>query len=85
MTNTLATHRLNSDNDQCSLTDTESLTLCEEFASVTNTDTGLALMMLQKNGWNLEHAVSAYFDLSVKKIDDQCRVSSVLFFEYQVK
>ncbi len=34
MTNTVATHRLNSDHDQCSLTDTESLTLCEEFASV---------------------------------------------------
>jgi hypothetical protein len=41
--------------------------------------------MLQKNGWNLEHAVSAYFDLPVKKIDDQCRVLSVIFFEYQVK
>jgi hypothetical protein len=69
-----------------SISDTEVLTLCKEFTSITNTDTDLAIMMLQQNQWNLEHAVCAYLDLGidkskspVKKLDDQYSTSSVTF------
>ena len=45
---------------ECPLNGTEALAVCKEFALKTSTDTGLAMMMLQKNGWNLEQAINAY-------------------------
>jgi len=51
-----------SDDDEidCPLNGSEALTACKEFASVTGTDTGLAMMMLQNNNWNLQQAIAAY-------------------------
>ena len=45
---------------ECPSSDAEALAACKEFASVTSTNTGLAMMMLQKNGWNLKQAIDAY-------------------------
>lgn len=66
---------------------TEIFELCKEFALITNTDTDLAMIILQQNQWNLEQAVCAYIDLginetklSVKKITDPYSTSSVCFF-----
>jgi hypothetical protein len=59
-----------SDDDEevdCPLNGAEALAACKQFASVTNTDSGLAMMMLQKNGWNLERAIGAYQDLAQGK------------------
>ncbi|CAF5173186.1 unnamed protein product, partial [Rotaria magnacalcarata] len=39
------------DGTDCPLSGAEALAACKEFASVTNTDSGLAMMMLQQNGW----------------------------------
>ncbi|CAF0849337.1 unnamed protein product [Adineta steineri] len=47
---------------KCSLSGAEALAVCNEFASMTDTNTGLAMMMLQKNEWNLQRAVNAYRD-----------------------
>ncbi|CAF1174310.1 unnamed protein product [Rotaria sordida] len=84
MNNTLQSHSSNIDNDECSLTDTQILALCKEFASITNTDTTLAKMILQENQWNLERAVSIYFDLlidetksSIKEINNQYQNSEL--------
>ncbi|CAF0964540.1 unnamed protein product [Adineta ricciae] len=45
---------------ECPLSGAEALAVCKEFAAATSTDTGLAMMMLQKNEWNLEQAITAY-------------------------
>lgn len=45
---------------ECPLSGAEALAACKEFAAATSTDTGLAMMMLQKNEWNLEQAITAY-------------------------
>ncbi|CAF1426952.1 unnamed protein product [Adineta steineri] len=50
------------DEMKCSLSGAEALAVCKEFASTTDTNTGLAMMMLQKNEWNLQRAVNAYQD-----------------------
>ncbi len=89
---------MNSDYGECPLNDTEALALCNEFVLVTNTDMDLAMKILQQNRWNLEHAVSAFFDLessqptrsveqndSYKSIDGQYQASLVFFFEYQLE
>ncbi|UJR14900.1 hypothetical protein I4U23_001884 [Adineta vaga] len=66
MTTVLKHHRSNStsedddDGIECPLSGAEALAACKEFAAVTSTDTGLAMMMLQKNEWNLQRAISAY-------------------------
>jgi len=52
------------DGIDCPLSGAEALAACKEFASVTSTDTGLAMMMLQKNEWNLQRAINAYQDLT---------------------
>lgn len=62
----------NDDNDDddgvdCPLSGPEALAVCKEFASITNTDTGLAMMMLQQNGWDLQRALAAYQGLSNNK------------------
>jgi hypothetical protein len=87
MTNTLKSHPANSITDECPLTSTEILAVCKEFASITNTDTDLAMIMLQQNRWNLEHAICAYLDLSIdkqkssiKKMNEQYQASSVFVF-----
>ncbi len=54
---------MNSDYVECPLNDTEVLAVCNEFVLVTNTDMDFAMKILQQNRWNLEHAVSAFFDL----------------------
>jgi len=70
MATVLKRHQSNStsedddDGIDCPLSGPEALAACKEFASVTNTDTGLAMMMLQKNGWDLQRAINAYQDLS---------------------
>ncbi|CAF1103478.1 unnamed protein product [Adineta steineri] len=50
------------DGMECPLSGAEALAVCKEFASMTETNTGLAMMMLQKNEWNLQRAVNAYHD-----------------------
>jgi hypothetical protein len=50
------------DGVECPLSGAEALAACKEFASATSTDTGLAMMMLQKHEWNLQRAISAYQD-----------------------
>jgi hypothetical protein len=55
------------DGVDCPLSGPEALAACKEFASVTSTDTGLAMMMLQKNGWDLQRAINAYQDLTSEK------------------
>ncbi|CAF1431338.1 unnamed protein product [Adineta steineri] len=50
------------DGIECPLSGAEALVVCKEFASMTDTNTGLAMVMLQKNEWNLQCAVSAYQD-----------------------
>jgi hypothetical protein len=52
------------DGVDCPLSGAEALAACKEFASVTSTDTGLAMMMLQKNQWDLQRAINAYQDLT---------------------
>ncbi|CAF1119043.1 unnamed protein product [Rotaria sordida] len=65
------------DNDDdgvdCPLSGAEALAACKQFASVTNTDTGLAMMMLQNNGWDLERAINAYQDLTNDKSTSKSR------------
>jgi hypothetical protein len=74
---------------ECSLTNTEVFALCQEFASITNTDTDLAMIMLQENGWNLEQAICNYLDLAIdkSKTDNQYQASSmfVCFFSLNIK
>ncbi len=48
------------DGVDCPLSGAEALAVCKEFASTTSTDTGLAMMMLQQNEWNLQRAIDAY-------------------------
>jgi hypothetical protein len=66
MTTVLKRHPSNStsedddDGVECPLSSAEALAACKEFASVTSTDTGLAMMMLQKHGWDLQRAISTY-------------------------
>ena len=48
------------DGVECPLSGPEALAACKEFASTTSTDTGLAMMMLQQNGWDLQRAIDAY-------------------------
>lgn len=48
------------DGIECPLSGAEALAACKEFAAATETDTGLAMMMLQNNGWDLQRAISAY-------------------------
>jgi hypothetical protein len=86
---------MNFEYGECPLNDTEALDVCNEFVLVTNTDMDLARKILQQNKWNLERAVSAFFDLensepveqndSHKSIDGQYQASSVFFFEYQLE
>ncbi|CAF1472460.1 unnamed protein product [Rotaria sp. Silwood1] len=57
----------NNDEVDCPLSSAEALAACKQFATVTNTDTGLAMMMLQNNGWSLERAINAYQDLTNDK------------------
>ena len=45
---------------ECPLSDADALAACKQFASVTSTNTGLAMMMLQQNGWSLQQAIDAY-------------------------
>ncbi|CAF3505812.1 unnamed protein product [Rotaria socialis] len=54
------------DGTDCPLSGAEALAACKEFASVTNTDSGLAMMMLQQNGWDLQRAISVYQGLQNK-------------------
>jgi hypothetical protein len=52
-----------SDNEsdvECPLSGSEALALCKAFAARTKTDTGLAMMLLQQNAWNLDQALCAY-------------------------
>ncbi|CAF4690038.1 unnamed protein product [Rotaria sp. Silwood1] len=83
MNHTLESDSSTTDNNTCPLTDTQTLVLCQEFASVTNTDINLAKIILQENQWNLERAVSIYFDLtidesksSMKKIDSSIPIDN---------
>ncbi|CAF3846745.1 unnamed protein product [Rotaria sp. Silwood1] len=83
MNHTLESHSSTTDNNICPLTDTQTLVLCQEFASVTNTDINLAKIILQENQWNLERAVSIYFDLkidesksSMKRIDSSIPIDN---------
>lgn len=55
------------DGVDCPLSGTEALAACKEFATVTSTDTGLAMMMLQKNAWDLQRAINAYQELTQGK------------------
>lgn len=55
------------DGVECPLSGSEALAACKEFASVTGTDTGLAMMMLQKNAWDLQRAINAYLELTNNK------------------
>jgi hypothetical protein len=55
------------DGIDCPLNGADALAACKEFASVTSTDTGLAMMMLQKNGWDIQRAINAYQDLTPGK------------------
>ncbi|CAF4593928.1 unnamed protein product [Rotaria sp. Silwood2] len=55
------------DGVDCPLSGAEALAACKQFASVTNTDTGLAMMMLQNNEWDLERAINAYQGLTNDK------------------
>ena len=74
------------DGVDCPLSGAEALAACKEFASVTNTDTGLAMMMLQKNQWELQRAIKAYQDStnSKSKSTQKQTISSVnCFIAYQ--
>ena len=75
----------------CPLSGTEALAACKEFASITNTDTGLAMMLLQKNRWDLQDAISAYYHLENDKSKSACQQtesksqkqrSFVIFFSF---
>lgn len=48
------------DGVECPLSGAEALAACKEFAGKTSTDNGLAMMMLQQNGWDLQRALDAY-------------------------
>jgi hypothetical protein len=90
MSNTLQSSHARSDNHQCPLASTEIFTLCKEFALVTNTNTDIAMIMLQENEWNLEQAVNVYLDKpksTFEKNDDQHPALSVSCFfpEYPVE
>ncbi len=83
MSNTFSSSRAESDNHQCPLMSTEMISLCEQFALITNTNTDLAMALLQENEWNIEHAINAYLDKSkstLQKSDEQHPTSSVSFF-----
>jgi hypothetical protein len=73
MTTVLKRHPSNStsedddDGVECPFSGAEALATCKEFASVTSTDTGLAMMMLQTNNWDLQRAISAYQDSKTGK------------------
>jgi hypothetical protein len=55
------------DGVDCPLNGAEALAACKEFASATSTDTGLAMMMLQQNGWDLQRAIDAYQNTAQRK------------------
>jgi hypothetical protein len=55
------------DGVDCPLSGAEALAACKEFASATSTDTGLAMMMLQQNGWDLQRAIDAYQNSTQRK------------------
>lgn len=48
------------DGVECPLSGAEALAACKEFAAKTSTDSGLAMMMLQQNGWDLQRALDTY-------------------------
>ena len=52
------------DGVDCPLSGAQALVVCKEFAAMTSTDTGLAMMMLQQNGWDLQRAIDAYHNSS---------------------
>ncbi len=83
MTNTSHSHQTKSDQDKWSLTNTETLAMCHEFATITNTKIELAMTILQQNGWNLDQAINSYFDQpnsSIENLDDRYQTSSVIHF-----
>lgn len=49
----------------CPLSGAEALAACKQFAAATDTNTGLGMMMLQKNGWDVQQAISAYQNSTV--------------------
>lgn len=62
------------DEIECPYSGSEALKICKEFAAKTKTDSALAMMILQKNGWDLDRAINAYSQNSKKKrskTDDQ--------------
>ncbi|CAM4805478.1 unnamed protein product [Rotaria magnacalcarata] len=65
MSNTLQCHSSSIDDNECPLTDAEVSTLCQEFTSIANIDIDFAMNLLKGNQWNLERAVSAYFDSAI--------------------
>jgi hypothetical protein len=93
MASTLKRHPSDSDNDECPLTSDEASNSCKKFASITNTDTALAMMILQENKWNLEHALCSYLDSTEDRtkypseqiVYNHHQTSSVFFCEYQIE
>jgi hypothetical protein len=77
-------HRSNStsedddDGVECPLNGAEALAACKEFASATSTDTGLAMMMLQQNGWDLQRAIDAYQNSTQEKTKSKNKKSTSL-------
>lgn len=55
------------DEIECPLNGAEALAACKEFANRTSTNTGLAMMFLQQNQWNIERAIENYLQQSKKK------------------
>ena len=67
------------DEVECPLSGAEALAACKEFASKTSTDSGLAMMMLQQNGWDLQRALDAYQNSSQEKSKPSKKKQASLF------
>ena len=82
MAKVLQHHRSNStseDDDagmECPLSGPQALAACKEFASATSTDTGLAMMMLQQNGWDLQRAIDVYHNTTQEKTKSKTKKSA---------
>ncbi|XP_061521599.1 tyrosyl-DNA phosphodiesterase 2 [Phycodurus eques] len=47
--------------------------LCEEFAGLTGTDSGVAQCYLAENDWNMERASNSFFDADMEKLfEEEC-------------
>lgn len=62
MSNLLQNESSSTSKSESTLTDVEISAMCNQFMLVTNTDSVLAMDMLNLNQWNLERAVSVYFE-----------------------